>query len=92
MVDPPLDADAVQDTTELALAFEVAFTDVGAEATVAGVTLLEAAEFALFPAVLVAITVKVYGVPAVRPDVTVHEVADGPATVQVPPAGLEVAV
>jgi hypothetical protein len=37
----------------------VAPTDVGAEATVAGVTPLEAAELALLPAALVAYTVKV---------------------------------
>jgi hypothetical protein len=59
MVEPPVEADAVHDTTELALAFDVALTPVGAEATVAGVTLLEAAELALLPAALVASTVNV---------------------------------
>jgi hypothetical protein len=39
----------------------------GAPATVAGVTLAEAAEAALLPATLLALTVKVYAVPAVRP-------------------------
>jgi hypothetical protein len=47
---------------------------VGAWATVAGVTPALAAEALPVPEVLVAVTVNVYAVPAVRPDVMVHEV------------------
>jgi hypothetical protein len=56
---PPLLAGAVQETTELALAFDVAATAVGAPGTVAGIAAAEAAEAALVPAELVAVTLKV---------------------------------
>jgi hypothetical protein len=83
---------AVQLTVAVVLPEETA-PIVGALVTVAGVTLLEAAEAALLPAVrLVAFTVNVYAVPAVRPEVTVHVVAVATLVVQVPPAGLDVAV
>ena len=62
---------------------------VGAWGTVDGVTEFELADDVLVPAALLAVTLKVYGVPAVRPEVIVHDV---PAAVQVPPAGLEVTV
>jgi hypothetical protein len=65
---------------------------VGAAGTVTGVTLFEAPEDALDPAALVALTLNVYAVPAVRPEVTVHDVAVAPVAVQLPPAGLEVTV
>jgi hypothetical protein len=45
----------------------VAVPIVGAPGTVAGVTLLEAADAAPVPTPLVAVTVKVYGVPLVNP-------------------------
>ena len=53
----------------------VALTPVGALDTVAGVAAAEAAETELVPAALVAVTVKVYWSPLVRP-VTVQLVAD----------------
>ena len=65
---------------------------VGACGAVAGVTLLEAALGALAPAELLATTLNVYAVPAVSPLVTVQVVAVAPATVQVPPVGLDVTV
>ena len=92
MADPPLEADAVHDTTELALALDVAVTPVGAAASVAGVTLLEAADATPVPAALVAVTVKVYDEPAVRPLVTVQLVAVATDAVQVPPPVLAVTV
>jgi len=59
MVAPPLDAEAVQDTTDWVLAFDVAVTAVGMLGVVAGVAGAEAVEAALVPAELVAVTVKV---------------------------------
>jgi hypothetical protein len=97
MVEPPL-AGSVQVTEAWGLdplAMPVtaeAVPMVGALGTVAGVRALEAAELALLPAALVAVAVNVYDVPAVRPEVIVHEVAVAPLAVQVPPAGLEVTV
>ena len=67
MAAPPVDAGAVHDTTDWALAFEVAATAVGAPGTVAGVAAAEAAEAGPAPAALVAVTVNVYAVPLVRP-------------------------
>ena len=59
----------------------VAVTDVGAPGTVAGVTALDAADAGLVPRAFVAVTVKVYAVPFVKP-VTVTEVVGGlPVTV-----------
>ena len=91
MDQPPLEAGAVHDTTEEALAFEVAVTVVGALGAVdgvAGVAGPEAADGWLVPMTLVAVTVKVYVVPLVRP-VTVHEMA---TVVQVMADGDEVTV
>ena len=45
----------------------VAVPMVGAPGTVAGVTLLDAADAAPVPTLFVAVTVKVYAVPLVRP-------------------------
>jgi hypothetical protein len=84
---PPLEAGAAQEIVACPLA-AVADTLVGAPGTVNGVTALEAAEVGPLPAALVAVTVNVYDVPAVRP-VTVAVVA-GAATVTLAPAGLEV--
>jgi 1-aminocyclopropane-1-carboxylate deaminase/D-cysteine desulfhydrase-like pyridoxal-dependent ACC family enzyme len=55
---PPLEAGAVQEMTELALAFDVAVTAVGAVGTVAGVAYATGVEAALVPAELVAVTVN----------------------------------
>ena len=64
---PPLEAGAVQDTTDWALAYEVPVTAVGAPGCVAGVAGAEAADAGPAPAALAAVTVNVYGVPLVRP-------------------------
>ena len=91
MDQPPLEAGAVHDTTEEALAFEVAVTPVGALGAVAGVAGVagpEAADARLVPMALVAVTVKVYVVALVRP-VTVHEVA---TVAHVMPPGVDVTV
>jgi hypothetical protein len=69
----------------------VAVAAVGAPGTVLGVTLLDALEGALDPAAFVAMTVKVYAVPLVRP-VTVCDSEVVPALVSTPPAGLETTV
>jgi hypothetical protein len=74
------------------LATLVAVPMAGVLGAVAGVTLLEAAEAEPVPAPLVAVTENVYAVPAVRPEVMVQVVALATEAVQVPPAGLEVAV
>ena len=85
---PPSLAGAVQDTVAEALP-AVADTPVGAPGTpAAGVTAVEAAEAAPAPLALVAVTVKVYGVPLVRP-LTVHGLV---AEVQVRAPGDEVTV
>ena len=68
----------------------VAVPMVGAPGTVAGVTLLDAAEAGPVPTALVAVTVNVYAVPFARP-VTVIEV-QGAAQLPVIPLGEEVAV
>ena len=51
----------------------VATTAVGAFGTVAGVTLLDAADAALLPMALVAITVQVTAVPLANPVTTIGE-------------------
>ena len=87
MGDPPLLAGAVKPT--VALAFPaVAAPIVGAPGTVAGVTLLEAADAAPAPSPLVAVTVKVYSVPLVSP-LTVRGLL---APVAVSPPGPDVTV
>ena len=73
----------------VALAFPaVAVPMAGAPGTVAGVTLLEAAEAVPVPMLLVAVTVKVYGVPLVSPLIAMGLVAP----VAVDPPGLDVTV
>jgi hypothetical protein len=71
----------------------VATTAVGAPGDVTGVTGLLAGDDATLVKfwLLVAMTVKVYGVPLVKP-FTVMAQAAGPAQVPVSPPGLEVAV
>ena len=56
---PPLEAGAVQETTALALAFELAETAVGNPGTVEGVASAEAADEIPEPEAFVAITLKV---------------------------------
>ena len=87
MAPPPVDAGAVQDTSDEALELEVAEAAVGAPG-VPTFSELEAAEAAPVPAELMAATVNVYVVPVVRP-VTVQPVV---AVEQVSPPGDEVAV
>jgi hypothetical protein len=84
MAAPPLLAGAVQDTTDWVLALEVAVTPVGVPGVVAGVAAADGAEEVLVPAELVAVTVKVYGVPLVRP-VTVQVVVVPLGVVQIWP-------
>ena len=88
MAAPPLDAGAVQDTTDCELAYEVAATPVGAPGTVAGVAGPEGLDGELVPAELVAVTVNVYEVPLVSP-VTVQPVE---TVEQVNAPGVEVTV
>jgi hypothetical protein len=59
MADPPLDAGAVQDTTDWVLALEVAATAVGTPGVVAGMAAADAEEAGPVPALVVAVTVKV---------------------------------
>jgi hypothetical protein len=75
ITEPPLKAGAVQETVTCALP-ATPLTEVGASGAVASVTEAEASEAALVPALFVAVTVKVYDVPFVRP-VTVQ--LKGPA-------------
>ena len=70
---PPLLVGAVKFTVACALP-DVAAPIVGALGTVAGVTLFEAAEATLLPAVLVALTVHVTATPLVRPVTVIGEV------------------
>jgi hypothetical protein len=87
-VAPPLDAGAVQLTpTEVVVVPGVTVTAVGTPGTVTGVTEAESDDEGLVPEALVAVTVNVVAVPAVRPLEMVHDV---PAVVQLPPAGDEV--
>ena len=69
---PPLLTGAVQDTTACPLP-GAAVTSVGAPGVVLGVTAVLGLDAALVPAMFVAVTVKVYAVPLVRP-VTVQVV------------------
>jgi hypothetical protein len=84
---PPLLVGAAKLTVAAALP-PLAETDVGAPGIVAGVTLFEAAEAGPVPTELVAVTVKVYAVPLVRPATTSG--LAGPEAVN--PPGLDVAV
>jgi hypothetical protein len=80
IVAPPLDAGAVQATvTDVALA-TVAVPIVGAPGTVAGVTEADALDKPDVPAEFVAVVLKKYVVPFVKP-VTTHE-PEAPVTVQ----------
>ena len=59
MVAPPLESGAVQETTDWALALDVAVTAVGAPGTVDGVAAADGAEADPVPTALVAVTVNV---------------------------------
>ena len=88
--DPPVLPDAVKVTVACALP-AVAVPIVGAVGTVAGVTLFDAADGALLPIALVAMTVNVYAVPLARL-VTTWLRPVVPALLSIPPAGLETTV
>jgi hypothetical protein len=79
-------AGAAKDTIACVLP-GVADTEVGASGTVAGVTGEDAKESAELPTLFVATTVKVYGVPFVRPVIVIGEDPDA-----VRPPGLDLAV
>ena len=80
IVAPPFDTGVVHATvTDVALA-TVAVTLVGAPGTVGGVTELDTVDKPDVPAEFVAVVLKKYGVPFVKP-VTAHE-PDAPVTVQ----------
>ena len=91
-VAPPLEIGAVHDTTDEPSAFTerttVADTPVGAVGGPLGVTAREEADAGPVPATFVAVTVKVYETPLVRPG-TVHEFV---AVVQVFDPGVDVTV
>jgi hypothetical protein len=80
---PPFDDGAVHET--LAAVFPaVAVTPVGVAGTVAGVTGVDAADSGLVPMLLVAVTVKVYAVPLVRPVTTLDVPVAGTAVCATP--------
>jgi hypothetical protein len=87
IAEPPFDAGGVNATESCPLP-GVAVPTVGVPGTVAAVTEFEAAEDALVPTALVAVTEKVYIVPLVSPVTTIGE--DAPVAV-IPP-GEEVTV
>ena len=88
MVAPPLLEGAVQVTLAEVVEATVAPTAVGAPGRPSGMRALLGGEAGEVPRALVAVTVKVYDDPWVRP-VTVQLVVD---VVQVKPPGLEVTV
>lgn len=90
VIGEPPDDGAVHDTTADPLAGD-ADTLPGTPGTAPGTTALVGADGGLEPMVLVATTVKVYGVPLVSP-VTVTAVAVCDVTVAVPAGGDDVAV
>jgi hypothetical protein len=87
MAAPPLETGAVKLAEACALP-AVAAPIVGIPGTVAGVIELEAAEAAPVPTLFVAVTVKVYAVPFVKPTTTIGDVVSAP----VKPPGEEVTV
>jgi len=90
IADPPLEAGATKVTVAWALP-PTAVAPVGASGMIgAGVTLFEESE-TLLPVALVAVTVKVYAVPLVRP-VTTWISPVVPALLSTPPAGDELTV
>lgn len=91
MGEPPFSSGAIKLTVALRLPVAVATIDVGAPGAPTVVTELEALEAAEVPAELVAVTVNVYEVPAVKP---VIEIVPLPACEIDPviPPGVEVAI
>jgi len=87
MAAPPV-LEGAEKLTVALLFPEVAVPMAGAPGTVAGVTLLEAAEALPIPTLLVAVTVKVYDVPFVSPLTAMGLVAP----VAVNPPGLDMTV
>jgi hypothetical protein len=87
MAEPPLLAGASKETVASPLPL-VADTFVGAPGTVAGTTELLVPDDTLSPVALVAVTVKVYVVPLVRPVIVIGEAPP----VAVMPPGAEVTV
>ncbi len=88
MGSPPLEAGAVQEMLAAVVEATVAVTPIGAPGGPSGVTALEAGEAGEVPRALVAVAVKVYDDPWVRP-LTVQLVVE---VVQVKPPGEEVTV
>ena len=86
--EPPLLAGAVHDTWAWLLP-AVAVTAVGEPGIVVGVTAVLGADAVEVPELLVAITVKVYAVPLVRPETVAVR---GPVVVAVAPPGVAVTV
>jgi hypothetical protein len=84
---PPVEPGALKVMVACALP-AVAVPIVGAPGTVAGVTELDEADAVLVPAAFVAVTVKVYAVPFVKPVTVMGE----PLPVPVKLPGLEVTV
>ena len=87
---PPLLAGGVNDTVACALP-AIALAAVGAPGSVAGVTVFDAPEAGPVPTMLAAVTVKVYAVPLVRPEM-LRGTVRLPALVSTPPGGLDVTV
>jgi hypothetical protein len=84
MAEPPLDTGGVNEIVASPFP-RTAVTLVGAFGTVAGVTALLVADAVLVPKLLLAVTVKVYTVPFVRPVTVIGE----PPLVAVNPPTLE---
>jgi hypothetical protein len=91
IVAPPLLAGAVKLTTTCALPL-TPLTTVGTPGIVTGITEEEALEALLVPALLVAVTVKVYAVPLVRPVTVIGELLPVAVTAEPPPTGVAVTV
>ena len=85
IAEPPFEAGAVKATLTCPLP-AVAVPTVGAPGTVTGVAEFEADEAELVPVPLVAVTLKVYAVPLVRPVIVIGD--DVPVAIILP--GLDV--
>lgn len=89
--EPPVEAEAPKLTVALRLPVVVAITDVGAEGAPTVVIELEALDAEPVPAELVALTVNVYAVPAVKPAIEIVPLPACEIDPVIPP-GDEVAV
>ncbi len=67
IAEPPVEAGAEKVTDIAPLPAALAVPMVGAPGTVAGVTAADAVDETLLPLILLAMTVKVYAVPLLRP-------------------------